>query len=151
MRSVTRSPPEAFSIVLDYNIVETPMASDHERTLDGTPTAPESSPGRVHRRYRVAASLPPEQFGEVLVVSAESADRVLTPKRRELIDALASYDVDSQRELADRLDRDPGNVKRDLAVLIDEGVVAREKEGRSYRPYLKYDTVIAEPTPTVDT
>lgn len=124
------------------------MAADQRRNVDGTPTAPESHPERVKRRQRVAEALTDERFGEVLVVSPESADRALTPKRRELIDALASHEVDSQRELAEHLDRDPGNVKRDLAVLIDEGVVAREKQGRSYRPYLKYDTVIAEPVPT---
>lgn len=65
------------------------------------------------------------------------------------LDALAAHDVDSQRALAEHLDRDPGNVKRALAVLIDEGVVAREKQDRSYRPYLNYDTVVAEPAPTV--
>lgn len=108
----------------------------------------ESNPERVERRRQVAEALDGGAFGEVLVVSQESADRVLTPARREIIDALAAHDVDSQRALAECLDRDPGNVKRDLAVLIDEGVVAREKQGRSYRPYLKYDTVVAEPAPT---
>lgn len=126
------------------------MASEHRPTPDGAFTAQEASPERVKRRQRVAESLPADAFGDVLVISAESADRVLTPKRRQLVDALATNDVDSQRGLADLLDRDPGNVKRDLAVLIEEGVVAREKEGRSYRPYLKYDTVIAEPLPTTE-
>lgn len=127
------------------------MATDHRGAGDGALTPPESSPERVERRHRVAEALPTDRFGDVLVVSQESADRVLTPKRRELIDALATLEIDSQRELAERLERDPGNVKRDLAILIEEGVVAREKEGRSYRPYLKYDTVIAEPVPTTGT
>lgn len=124
------------------------MDSDRPSNVEEHNHPPESSSERVKRRQRVAESLPAEQFGEVLVVSQQSADRVLTAKRRELIDALETHEVDSQRELAELLDRDPGNVKRDLAVLIDEGVVAREKQGRSYRPYLKHDTVIAEPVPT---
>lgn len=127
------------------------MTTDHRGAAEGAPTAPESSPERVKRRHHVAEALPTDRFGDVLVVSQESADRVLTPKRRELIDVLATFEVDSQRELAERLERDPGNVKRDLTILIEEGVVAREKEGRSYRPYLKYDTVIAEPVPTTGT
>jgi len=127
------------------------MATDQQRNVDGGTTSRESDSERVKRRLRVAKALPDDEFGEVLVLSVESADRVLTPKRRELIDALASLEADSQRELAELLDRDPGNVKRDLAVLIEEGVVAREKVGRSYRPYLKYDTVIAEPVPTTGT
>lgn len=122
------------------------MASDARRRADVG--LDESDPERVERRRQVAEALDGGAFGEVLVVSQESADRVLTPARREIIDVLAVHDVDSQRALAERLDRDPGNVKRDLAVLIDEGVVAREKQGRSYRPYLKYDTVVAEPAPT---
>lgn len=122
------------------------MASDARRRADVG--LDESDPERVERRRRVAEALGGGAFGQVLVVSQESADRVLTPARREIIDVLSTHDVDSQRVLAERLDRDPGNVKRDLAVLIDEGVVAREKQGRSYRPYLKYDTVVAEPAPT---
>lgn len=122
------------------------MASNARRDADIG--LDESSPERVTRRQRVAESLGGEDFGEVYVLSQESADRVLTPARREIIDLLAAQDVESQRELAESLGRDAGNVKRDLAILIDEGVVAREKAGRSYRPYLKYDTVVAEPVPT---
>lgn len=124
------------------------MASDGRQDIDPVPSADESSPERVKRRHRIGEALDRDEFGEVYVVSHESADRVFTPARREIVDALAVRDVGSQRELADLLGRDAGNVKRDLAVLIDEGVVARERNGRSYRPYLKYDTVVAEPVPT---
>jgi len=103
---------------------------------------------RVRRRRQLAESLDRSEFGDVYVLSQESADRALTPARRSVIQALHRHDVASQRELADRLDRNPGNVKRDVAVLIDEGIVAREQTGRAYRPYLKYDTLLVEPLPT---
>lgn len=122
---------------------------------EGTASDPASDRGqdpavaveRVRRRRELAESLDRTEFGDVYVLSQESADRALTPARRSVIQALHRHDVGSQRELADRLDRDPGNVKRDIAVLIDEGIVGREQTGRAYRPYLKYDTVLVEPIP----
>lgn len=104
----------------------------------------------VRRRLRVADALDDAGFGDVYVVSQESADRVLTPARRAIVETLATEAVESQRELAALLDRDPGNVKRDVDVLVDEGVIARKKHGRAYRPFLKYDAVVAEPIPTID-
>ena len=107
----------------------------------------ESSPFRVKRRFKLAQALTEIGYENVKVLSAESADRALTPTRREIINTVARHDLESQNELAELLDRDPGNVKRDLAVLIDEGLLEREKNGNSYRPILKYDTILSEPLP----
>lgn len=111
---------------------------------DGTDD-PEASQERVLRRYELADALADAGFGSVLVLSHESADRALTPSRRRIVETLADGDVRSQRDLADRLDRDPGNVKRDLDVLARENVVRFETDGRAKRPRLKYDTVVEEP------
>lgn len=116
-----------------------------ERQFATSTEPPESDLDRVLRRYAVADALANDGFGDVLVLSHESADRALTPTRREIIEALADGEFDSQRNLANHLDRNPGNVKRDLDVLCEEGVVAREADGRAKRPVLKYDTVTVEP------
>lgn len=106
----------------------------------------ESDPARIKHRYQLSQAISGE-FGDVLILSSETADEALTPKRRELLNAIAHREIKSQNQLAEILDRDPGNVKRDLAVLIDAGVVGREKEGRAYRPYVKFDLVLAEGVP----
>lgn len=122
-------------------------------SLDSRPddaTPDESAPERVQRRLRVTAALGDAGFDDVLVLSAESAERVLTTARRELIEVVASEDVTSQAHLASLLERDPGNVARDVDVLIEAGVLAREREGGSYRPYLTHDTIVVEPLPLSD-
>lgn len=116
-----------------------------ERRFATSGEPPESDIDRVLGRYAVAEALADAGFGDVLVLSHESADRALTPTRRGIVEALTTGEFDSQRQLAEHLDRDPGNVKRDLDVLCEEGVVARETEGRAKRPVLKYDTVTVEP------
>lgn len=122
------------------------MATETPQTRFATSTEPpESDLDRMLGRYAVADALADAGFGDVLVLSHESADRALTPTRREIIEALADGEFDSQRKLAEHLDRDPGNVKRDLDVLCEEGVVRRETDGRAKRPVLKYDTVTVEP------
>lgn len=105
----------------------------------------EAAEDRVLRRYDLADALADAGFGSVLVLSHESADRALTPTRRRIVETLADEDVRSQRHLADLLDRDPGNVTRDLDVLARENVVRFESDGRAKRPRLKYDTVVVEP------
>ncbi len=62
----------------------------------------------------------------VHVLSHESAAEILTPKRRDLITYLADNDVASVRELARQLDRDKGQVSRDLETLARHGVVGFE-------------------------
>lgn len=79
------------------------------------------------------------------LISHELADRVFTPKRREILQTLNEADVSSQRELARLLDRDPGAVQRDLTELINADLVAVVEDGRSKQPVLAHDTIIAEP------
>jgi predicted transcriptional regulator len=108
-------------------------------------TGSQSDPERVKVRSKTATALSEAGFGDVYVLSPEIAAEVLTPRRRRIVEALAEEEFSSQRELARYLDLEPGNVQRDVAMLIDHGLVGREDDGRSKRPYLKHDTVIVEP------
>lgn len=100
---------------------------------------------RRDRRAELARALARGGLDGVQVISHESAERVLAPGRRELIDALRAESVDSVRDLARRLDRDKGHVSRDLAVLAEHGVVEYEDAGRAKRPVLVQEHVIVEP------
>jgi len=81
----------------------------------------------------------------VNVLSHESAERVLTEKRRELIDTLRREEVESVRDLARRVGRDKAQVSRDLGVLAEHAVVNFEETGREKRPYLANDHLVVEP------
>lgn len=122
--------------------------------MTDTPTSPsnperaESDPGRVRARYQTAKALSSAGFGDVHVLSHEAADRALSQRTRRIIRALAAEEFSSQRKLAEYLDADPGNIKRDLAALIDEDIVAIEQDGQAKRPYLKHDTIVVEPLVT---
>lgn len=111
----------------------------------------ESSPERTLLRTSVARALTAEGFGSVKVLSHEAADRIFTPKRREILEILDEEDVTSQRELARRIGRDPGAVQRDLQELIQADLIDIEQDGRSKRPTLAHDTIIVEPLVAPDT
>lgn len=99
----------------------------------------------VERRQRFARALARGGVTDVLVLSHESAERVLTPKRRELVRVLDREPVESVRDLARRVDRDKAQVSRDLAVLAEHGVVDFDADGRAKRPYLQHEHVVVEP------
>lgn len=106
----------------------------------------ESSTERMLLRTSVARRLAADDdLGSVKVISHELADRVFTPKRREILQTLNDREVSSQRELARILGRDPGAVQRDVTELINADLVDTVEQGRSKKPILAHDTIIAEP------
>lgn len=84
-------------------------------------------------------------FEDVLVLSRETAEEVLTEKRMELLQELSTADVSSMRELAQHVDRDISIVSRDLDVLYEADVIEYEQAGRSKRPVLAHENVMVEP------
>jgi predicted transcriptional regulator len=81
----------------------------------------------------------------VQIISLESAEKVLTPKRKEIIRTLRHEDVASVRELARRLGRDKGQVSRDLQVLAEHAVIRYETDGRAKAPRLMQEHIVIEP------
>jgi len=100
---------------------------------------------RKKRRAEMARALARGGMESVQVLSLESAERVLTPKRRELIEVLRTEDIDSVRDLARAVSRDKGQVSRDLGVLAEHSIINYEEEGRAKRPYLVQDHITVEP------
>jgi predicted transcriptional regulator len=108
-------------------------------------TTDESAPERIRVRLKTAKALSEVEFGDVLVLSHESVRKVFTPKRQEIIEVLATKEIKSVRDLADHLDRNPGNVSRELDILARHNVVGYVEEGRAKRPVLEHETIIGEP------
>jgi hypothetical protein len=101
--------------------------------------------GGAEQRSRMGRALATGGFEDVLVIDRETARKILTEKRQELIARIREGDIESVRGLADDLDRDISGVSRDLDLLAVNDIVEYETEGRRKIPHLKHQTVVAEP------
>jgi predicted transcriptional regulator len=126
------------------------MSEENQEARIGKGLEDANSPERVRARYMLAKTLSGAGYNDVLVLSHETAEETLTPNRREIIQALARMNVESVRELADVLERDYGNVSRDLGTLVRSNIVGYMENGASKRPVLEHETVIVEPILTSD-
>jgi predicted transcriptional regulator len=86
-----------------------------------------------------------EEIDETNVVFVDPADvqRILTPKRMEMIETLMSKDIEvgSIRELAEVLNRNPSEVHEDVHTLEEYGIVVLRDEGRAKKPVVPYDDI----------
>ena len=82
---------------------------------------------------------------DVLVLDFDVATRVLTEKRRELLEHIDEGNVESVRGLAADLDRDKAAVSRDLDKLFEYDLVEYERDGARKIPHPKHETVLVRP------
>lgn len=69
---------------------------------------------------------------------------MLTPKRRALLEALSAEEYTPVRGLAPAADRDKRQDSRGLEELAESGPVTLETDGRSKRPRLTHEHLVAE-------
>lgn len=67
--------------------------------------------------------------------------RILTPRRLELVRSLMDERAESIRGLADRLDRDVRQVHDDLQLLAEYRIVHFAERGGAKQPFVPYETV----------
>jgi predicted transcriptional regulator len=82
---------------------------------------------------------------DIHVIQRETAERVLTPERIRLLNAIKDEKPNSVRELARVVDRHVSVVSDDLNVLFEADIVEYETEGRSKRPLLAHENVFVQP------
>lgn len=99
----------------------------------------------VDRRTEMARALARGGMEDVHVLSLDSAEIVLTRRRREILEVLRAEEIASVRELARRLDRDKAQVSRDLQVLAEHAVIHYETDGRAKAPRLSQSRLVIEP------
>lgn len=75
---------------------------------------------------------------------ASRLQRILTPRRLELVRSLMDEPAESMRDLAGRLDRDVRQVHDDLQILSEYRIVHFHEEGGAKKPHVPYDTVKVE-------
>lgn len=84
-------------------------------------------------------------LSDAITLRRETAEDVLTAKRTELIETIATAEIESVRDLARQLDRDVSIVSRDLDILYEAGVIEFETKGRAKKPVLAHETILIEP------
>lgn len=75
---------------------------------------------------------------------ASQLQRVLTPRRLELVKRLMDEPAESIRDLADRLDRDVRQVHDDLQLLHEYRIVHFREHGNAKAPFVPYERVTIE-------
>jgi len=75
---------------------------------------------------------------------ASRLQRILTPRRLELVRSLMDAPAESMRALADRLDRDVRQIHDDLQILNEYRIVHFREEDGAKKPFVPYDTVTIE-------
>jgi predicted transcriptional regulator len=93
----------------------------------------------------LARALATSGFEDVLITDRETAKKVLTEKRQQLISRIREGDIKFVRALADDLDRDVSGVSRDLNLLFEADIIEFDTDDQRKIPYLKHDTIVAEP------
>lgn len=115
---------------------ENSMASDSNGGTD-VDLSPE-----VKQLKRLAES----EMADVHVLRQETARKVLTEKRTELLSEILHNPAEPIRELARNLDRDPGRVSEDLKILYEAELIDYEGgDGRANRPVLAHENVHITP------
>lgn len=77
---------------------------------------------------------------------AVAIQRLLTPKRLELLRSVMEAPSESLRQLAARLDRSPSEVHADVHRLEEYGIIRLEAAGRAKRPVVPYESIEIEVT-----
>ncbi|MFB6115762.1 MAG: hypothetical protein ABEK04_05775 [Candidatus Nanohalobium sp.] len=82
---------------------------------------------------------------DTLITDSEGYRKITTEKRMKILKTLAEKDTGSVQELAGELERDRGNISRDLDVLFQEDVIEFERKNGKKKPVLKHSKIVAEP------
>jgi len=81
----------------------------------------------------------------VNIVPKEAARKIMTEKKLEILHTLDEKEVSGVRDLAGEIDRDPGQVTKDLKQLWQYGLMDYEKNGRKKEPVRTADKIVIEP------
>ncbi|MFB6361469.1 MAG: transcriptional regulator [Halobacteriales archaeon] len=94
------------------------------------------------------ATVEGEETGDRLVAFKDAAaiQRLLTPKRLELLKSVMGDPPGSLRALAERLERSPSEVHGDVHLLEEYGIIKLKPAGRAKRPVVPYDSIEIEVT-----
>jgi predicted transcriptional regulator len=124
----THEPPEDVEYPSTLTITSKPFEDHKESTLERA------------ERWEQGEEVP----HVVNFQDASRLQRVLTPRRLELIQSLMESPAGSIRDLADRLDRDVRQVHDDLQILTEYRIVHFHEEDGAKKPHVPYEAIKIE-------
>jgi predicted transcriptional regulator len=81
---------------------------------------------------------------KTVVLKFSQARKLLTEKRRELLQTLSEKEFDSITQLSKELQRDKKNVSQDIKKLYQHGIVDLKDQGRSKKPVFEFSKIEIE-------
>lgn len=84
-------------------------------------------------------------FEDVLFLNHDTARKVLTEKREEIIKTIKNEEVESIRDLSRKLGRKENVVYEDLGILFEAGVIGFEKLKNRKKPVLRHKNIFVKP------
>jgi len=96
-------------------------------------------------RLQFVKDLSEKGYDDILILKRETVQKVLTEKRMELLETIRTEEVESVRDLAEKVDRDPGMVSKDLKVLYEAELIEFEEDKGRKKPRIRHKNVFTEP------
>ena len=135
-------------ILVEY----TPKKESEEKNLkDVKAEGIESTlPNSVDNSQELSESDWEEKFEEEesrkkkIILKLPLARKLLTKKRREILETLSEKEFNSITELTEELGRDKKNVSQDIKKLYEHGIVDLKDQGRSKKPVFKFEKMEVE-------
>lgn len=81
---------------------------------------------------------------KTVVLKFSQAQKLLTEKRRELLQTLSEKEFNSITELSQELERDKKNVSQDIKKLYQNGIIDLKDQGRSKKPVFEFSKIEIE-------
>jgi len=79
-----------------------------------------------------------------IVLEFSLAKKLLTKKRRELLQTLSEQEFNSITELTEELDRDKKNISQNIKKLYQHGIIDLKDQGRSKKPDFEFEEIEIE-------
>jgi len=84
-------------------------------------------------------------YDDVLILKPETAQKVFTEKRKELLETIQDQSPDSVKQLANRVGRDTGIVSKDLKILVENEIVELKSKNGAKIPEIRHKNVFTQP------
>ena len=79
-----------------------------------------------------------------VILKFSQAQKLLTEKRRELLQTLSEKEFNSITELSKELGRDKKNTSKDIKKLYQTGIIDLKNQGRSKKPVFEFEKIEIE-------
>jgi len=101
---------------------------------------------KLPNEMQLAKDLAEQGYEDVLMLNRETAQKVFTEKRMELIEIIKEGETESVRELSRKVDRDVSGVSKDLKLLYEHDLIEFEKGKQDRKaPKMRHANIFVKP------